>query len=159
MIAALDTQLWHPRVRALYEYWRSIHPGPGRLPGRAAVDPMAIPQLLPYIMLLDVVGQPPRFRYRLIGTRMVDALGTDFTGRWLDEAHVRPDGSLPVFPSYVRVATQGLHDWRRGAPHFAGYLDRCTELERIFLPLATDGKTVDMILAINVFFDVVGAEI
>ncbi len=159
MIAALDTQLWHPRVRALYEYWRSIHPGPGRLPGRAAVDPMAIPRLLPYIMLLDVVGQPPRFRYRLIGTRMVDALGTDFTGRWLDEAHVRPDGSLPVFPSYVRVATQGLHDWRRGAPHFAGYLDRCTELERIFLPLATDGKTVDMILAINVFFDVVGAEI
>jgi hypothetical protein len=159
MIAALDTQLWHPKVRALFEYWRSIAPGPGQLPGRAALDPLAIAPLLPNVMLIDVVGQPPRFRYRLIGTRMVDALGRDLTGQWLDEAHRRPDGSQPVFPSYMRVATEGLHDWRRGAPHFAGYIDRCRELERVFLPLAADGRNVDMILAINVFFDVVGEEI
>lgn len=86
MIATLDIQLWHPKVRALFEYWRSIHPGPGKLPGRAAFEPLAIVSLLPHIMLIDVVGQPPRFRYRLIGTRMVDALAGDFTGQWLDEA-------------------------------------------------------------------------
>ncbi len=159
MIATLDIQLWHPKVRALFEYWRSIHPGPGQLPGRAAFDPLAIHQLLPHVMLLDVVGAPSRFRYRLIGTRMVDALGADLTGRWLDEAHRHPDGTLPTFPSYVRVATQGLYDWRRGTPHFAGYLDRCAELERVFLPLAADGRTVDIILAINVFFDAAGEEI
>lgn len=159
MMVGPDTQRWNAKVRTLFEYWRSIHPAPDRLPGRAAFDPLAVHELLPRIMLLDVVGTPPRFRYRLIGTRMVDALGADFTGRWLDEAHWRPDGTPPVFPSYERVATEGVHDWRRGAPHFAGYIDRCAELERVFLPLAADGSAVDMILAINVFFDAEGEEI
>ena len=159
MIASPDTRLWHPKVRGLFDYWRSIHPGPEKLPGRAEFEPLAVAPLLPHIMLIDVVGQPIRFRYRLIGTRMVDALGGDFTGRWLDEVHRRPDGTAPVFPSYMRVATEGLYDWRRGAPHFAGYLDHCTELERVFLPLAADGRNVDIILALNVFFDPVGEEL
>lgn len=159
MIATLDVQRWHPKVRALFEYWRSIHPGPDRLPARAAFEPLAIAPLLPHVMLIDVAGRPPRFRYRLIGTRMVDALGGDFTGQWLDEVHRRPDGTPPLFPSYLRVATEGLHDWRRGTPHFAGYLDRCAELERVFLPLAADGQNVDIIVAINVFFDAAGEEI
>lgn len=154
-----DTRFWHPKVRRLFEYWRSIHPAPGVLPGRAVFDPLAIPSLLPRLILIDVVGRPPRFRYRLIGTRMVDALDGDFTGRWLDEAHAKPGGGTPVFPSYVQVATGGRPDWRRGAPHFTGYIDRCTELERVFLPLAADGKIVDMILAIYAFFDATGAEI
>ena len=57
------------------------------------------------------------------------------------------------------VAAEGLYDWRRGAPHFAGYLDRCIELERVFLPLAADGRNVDIILVLNVFFDAVGEEL
>jgi hypothetical protein len=159
MVEAPDTRLWHPRVRKLFEYWRSLHRASGRLPGRAAFDPLAIPALLPYLTLIDVVGRPPRFRYRLIGTRMVDALNGDFTGQWLDEVHARPDGSKPVFPSYTAVAMEGRPDWRRGPPHFAGFIDRCTELERVFLPLASDGETVDIIITINVFFDAVGTEI
>jgi len=154
-----DTRRWHPKVRGLFEYWRSIHPDSGALPGRAAFDPLAVPSLLPHLILIDVVGRPPRFRYRLIGTRMVDALQGDHTGRWLDEAHDRPGTGVPVFPSYEQVVREARPDWRRGAPHFAGYVDRCTELERIFLPLAADGRHVDMILAIYAFYDAGGAEL
>ena len=153
------TRLWHPRVRQLYEYWLSLHPASGRLPGRAAFEPLAIPALLPHLTLIDVVGHPPRFRYRLIGTRMVDAFNGDFTGQWLDEVHRRPDGRSPVFPSYNAVAVERRADWRRGPPHFASFIDRCTELERVFVPLAADGETVDIIITINAFFDATGSEI
>lgn len=154
-----DTRRWHPKVHGLFEYWHSIRPDSASLPGRAHFEPLAIPALLPRLILLDVVGRPARFRYRLIGTRMVDALADDFTGRWLDEAHAKPGGDTPVFPSYEQVVRDGRFDWRRGAPHFAGYIDRCTELERIFLPLAADGRTVDMILVTYAFFDATGKEI
>lgn len=154
-----DTRLWHPRVRQLFDYWRSLHSATGGLPGRAAFEPLAIPALLPHLTLIDVVGSPPRFRYRLIGTRMVDALNGDFTGQWLDEVHRRSDGSAPVFPSYNSVVAERRADWRRGSPHFASFIDRCTELERVFLPLAADGETVDIIITINAFFDATGAEI
>ena len=140
-------------------YWLSIHPADGRLPGRPALDPLAIAPVLPHVMLIDVEGRPPRFRYRLIGTRMVYALGDDFTGQRLDEAHRKPGSPPPQFPSYVSVAVSGQPEWRRGPPHFASYIDRCKELERIFLPLAANGRTVDMVLTTSLFFDPSGREI
>ena len=149
---------WHPKVRQLYDYWTSIHPASGRLPGRAHFDPMRVPRLLPHLVLVDVEGRPPRFRYRLIGTRMVEALGANFTGQWLDEAHASDDGS-PKFPRYSGVVTSGVPDWRRGKPLFASYIEKCTELERLFLPLAANGADIDMILTVTVFFDVDGREL
>jgi len=150
---------WHPKIRAVHDYWLSIRPVDGGLPGRAAFDPLRIVPILPHVMLLDVEGRPPRFRYRLIGTRMVDALGSDLTGKWLHQAHAKPEAPAPQFPSYTAVAVNGGPEWRRGAPHFASYIDRCKELERIFLPLAADGGTVDMILTASLFFDAEGREI
>ncbi len=157
-MTAADVSSWHPRVRALYEYWLSIHPKEGGLPARRAFDPMAIPQLLPHVMLLGVSGRPPRFSYRVIGTRMVLALGGDFTGRWLDEVHAQ-QGQKPQFPAYERVALEAKPEWRRGPPHFASYIEKCTQMERVFLPLADNGKDVDMILTIAVFFDLHGREL
>jgi hypothetical protein len=158
-MGAADGALRHAKIRALHDYWISIHPSKDRVPGRRNFDPMAVPTLLPNMMLLDVAGRPPRFRYRLVGTRMVEALGRDLTGQWLDEAHAHQDGTKPQFPSYERVAIEGRPEWRRGRPHFAGYIDRCTEMERIFLPLSSDGAAVDMLLTIAVFFDVTGREL
>lgn len=149
---------WHPKVRSLYDHWLSIHPGGGKLPSRRDFDPMAVPQLLPHILLLDAEGRPPRFRYRVIGTRMVDALGGDLTGQWLDEAHRRGD-QVPQFPGYAQVVTERAPQWRRGPPHFASYIDKCTGMERVFLPLASNGEDVDMLLIIAVFFDRDGREL
>ncbi len=149
---------WHPKVRELYEYWLKLHPAPEQLPGRTAFDPMRVAHLLAHVMLLDVEGRPPRYRYRVVGTRMVDALGGDLTGQWLDKAHAHGD-KPPRFPAYDKVVLDGMPQWRRGKPHFASYIDKCSEMERIFLPLAANGKEVDMILAIAVFFDRAGNEL
>jgi hypothetical protein len=157
-MAVANLSSWHPKIRALYDHWLSIHPGGGALPGRRDFDPMAVPLLLPHILLLDVEGKPPRFRYRVIGTRMVDALGRDLTGQWLDEAH-ESEGYRPEFPGYERVVNEREPQWRRGPPHFASYIDKCTGMERVFLPLASNGRDVDMILIIAVFFDREGREL
>ena len=56
-----------------------------RLPGRADFDPREMPGLLPHITLFDVERAPIRFRIRLVGTAIVDAMGLDTTGMYLDE--------------------------------------------------------------------------
>jgi len=49
------------------------------------MDPVEItPRLLPWMMLLDVEHAPRRFRYRLIGTRLVEVMDRDLTGHYLD---------------------------------------------------------------------------
>ena len=59
----------HPKIAMLHRYWRDVAP-PGMLPGRQHIDPVDIPKLLANIWLLDVVGEPVRFRFRLIGDAM-----------------------------------------------------------------------------------------
>src|SRR5579859_1220842 len=83
-----DRSAWHPMVRRFYEYWLSIAP-PGRLPGRQHVRPEDIVPLLSRLWMVDVFRDPLRFRYRLVGTNVVNAIGCELTGRWLEE--VQPE--------------------------------------------------------------------
>ncbi len=70
-------------LMAALEYWQSSRSG-AATPRCDAIDPLRIPRLvLPHVILVDVLGG--RFRYRLVGTRMVEQWGEDFTGRYLDE--------------------------------------------------------------------------
>jgi hypothetical protein len=155
----LETDGWSPRIRALYDYWRAIQPSPGRLPGRRHFDPMAVPKLLPNIWLLDVLSDPLRFRYRLVGTYMVTAFGRDVTGLWFHEIYPQFGPGHPTYEDYKRLATERAVLWRRGRPIFALHIERCVALERIVLPLADDGATVDMGLGMSVHYRSDGTEI
>ncbi|MBV8492052.1 MAG: PAS domain-containing protein, partial [Alphaproteobacteria bacterium] len=77
-----DRSSWHPLVRALYDYWRSVSP-PDRLPGRQHIAPEAVPALWSRLWMLDVYRDPLRYRYRLCGTEVVRSLGREMTGQWL----------------------------------------------------------------------------
>jgi len=140
---------WHPKVAQFFLYWRRIHPAVG-LPGRQHFDPLAIHPLLPGVWLLDIQRQPFRLRYRLIGTEAVEAVGTEVTGQWMDEAH----GAVAQLPGYLdryrAVVEQTLPSWRRGAPRLWTHKKYAT-LENILVPLASDGSTVDMLAALTVF--------
>jgi hypothetical protein len=143
----------HPKVRAIFEYWQSVHPKGGGLPGRKNIDPVDIPQLLSNVWLIDVKRDPYRFRFRLVGTQVVDYVGKDNTGRWFDD--LLPDFDPGVF---IDVVETGKPSWSRGRSKMRPEKDYY-ELERVRLPLATDGKTVDMILSLTIFFDSEGNEI
>src|SRR5436190_8237553 len=74
------------RIAEAIAYWRRIRPDAGQLPGRQHFDPLEIPRLLPFLGLADVIYTPaPRFRVRLIGTRLVDIFGGGVVGNYLDE--------------------------------------------------------------------------
>lgn len=135
---------YHPDIGELVAYWRRIHPAAG-LPGRRHFDPADIPALLPHIWLMDVFRAPWRFRIRLVGTAVVAFSGRDTTGRWCDEA-------FPGFEqseAYIHIVECA----ERGVPTF------CTARllvkndhrlsQRVHLPLAADGRTVDVILSLT----------
>jgi len=149
-ISARDPDGWHPLIRQLHDHWRGMAPSAASLPGRKHLDPLEIPNLLPWLWLVDVVRQPAlRFRYRLLGSRHQQPMGGDFTGRWMDEVHENFVASRGI-RDYEAVA-QGETSWRRGAPIF--HTDQeFLIIERLMLPLADDGRTVDMIMAITLYF-------
>ncbi len=68
----------------LRDYWRTLR-GRKTMPGRHDIDPVDIPTLLSKIALVDVFYHPLRFRYRLVGTSIVQLAERDATGDWLDE--------------------------------------------------------------------------
>jgi len=137
------------RLCQLYDYWRSIAPGEGHLPGRQHFDPLHVPALLPWVWLLDVHRHPLRFRYRVTGTEHRRVSGRDATGCWMHELH--PDfESFPSYPEFVALAERGEISYRKGQPMFP-LSDEVREMERLMVPMARNGRDVDMLLAITVY--------
>ena len=135
-------------LRELLACWIRIHPG-DRLPARAAFDPLDVPGILPHLVLTDVVRDPYRFRVRVMGTAVVAAMGSDFTGKYLDE--VFPDAGEQLLVRHrIEVAESGLPSYRYGKSSTPFRLDFAA-LERVFLPLASDGSEVDVILSAVVY--------
>src|SRR5262249_15539068 len=130
-----------------FAYWRAKAP-PGRLPGRQHIDPLDIPRLLRHIAMFDVVhgGSALRFRFRLMGTGVVQLMGDDYTGRWVGET-MAPDDHLKLHAACAQVGVGQPHYWERLLPfpnrEFVGH-------RRLALPLAGDGSTVDMIIGCHI---------
>jgi hypothetical protein len=156
-LAALDAiaaQKVHPKIARMLDYCRSIVP-PDRLPGRAQFDPIDVPALLPNVWLLE--RQPgPRFRYRLMGTRVAAAFQGDLTGRYIGEVH-SPAAAAAMLAYLTGVAESRLPHFRIGSPT-AWPIANFLTLERLYMPLAHDGATVDMILGFTVFLKKDGSE-
>ncbi len=146
-----DTAGWNPRLAALYAHWRRIRPAPDLLPGRRHFDPIDVPGALASIWLLDVQREPLRFRYRLIGSNVVRMIGGDFTGQWFDEARPALGKVMPKLVRYRLMVETGRATWRRGAPLLA--LDPYWKsTENVIMPLAADGRSVDMLMCGSVYY-------
>jgi hypothetical protein len=143
----LPTAATDPRLRDFFAYWRAKAPS-GRLPGRQHIDPLDIPRLLRHIAMFDVVhaANVTRFRFRLMGTGVVQLMGDDYTGRWVDET-MAPDDYLKLHAAFAQVCAGQPHYWERLLPfpnrEFVGH-------RRLALPLASDGSTVDMIIGCHI---------
>lgn len=140
----------HAKVRLILQYWQDAFPG-ALLPGRQNIDPVQLKSLLGNIWLVDVQRNPLRFRYRVVGTRIVAYLGQDATGQWMDEVipHFRNTNTAQ---DLAIVADKGIPRWRRGTPSVRRDLYYKT-VEQVSLPLASDGVHVDMIISLTLFLD------
>ena len=148
---------WHPLVRRLYDYWRLLAP-PGRLPGRQDLVPEDIAPLWSRAWMLDVFRDPLRYRYRLCGTEMVRSLGREVTGEWLDEVHPALIANPQSRERYRFMAETGCPTWRRGPPLWTRDA-KPHMIETCIVPFASDGYTVDKMLAVSVLFDGAGRPI
>jgi hypothetical protein len=145
----------HPALLALFEFWQSLPRDRGTLPQRAAIDPSRIPRMaLPSTMLLDVLQQemtPPtvRLRFRLVGTEVVELRDgmkpRDPTGRDLKEVEFREgvEGPIRFYTTVAIEGRPGLQSLPYGLrhPRFRGIY------HRLAMPLAEDGRRVNMLLA------------
>jgi hypothetical protein len=129
----------------LFAYWASLRAA-GRLPARCDIDPARFKRHLPTISLIDVVRDPLNFRIRLAGTGLYAVYGREITGRALDEVYAGSAldywrGELAQLVRERRPAV-GAHNlaWR-GASHLS--------ILWLRLPLATNGRDVDMILGFD----------
>lgn len=109
-----------PELVALWRYWRGKLGGRAVLP-RAEVAPHEIPALLPILTLTERLPDG-RLRYRLAGSKVVEAYGFEASGKFLDEflspdrmkvAHHHIGTALtrarPVFSQTLYLSPGGLH--------------------------------------------------
>jgi len=132
------------RLNALFDYWKAIR-GERSCPALADLDPAKIPRLLPVLYLIDVLADPRRFRYRLIGTELAVFTGRDSTGRMVDEALYEPAVLDRVLSGMNHVADTGTALLSIGSSYWVARKE-WARVALLLLPLAADGRMVDMIL-------------
>lgn len=127
-------------IQDIFQYWLDMKGGKP-MPSRANLHPEDIPELLPHLALIDVESETKRYKYRLMGSETVRALGTDPTGRYLDEV-----------PKIERLLKKN-YDWlvRERRPYFV--YDKLKWSEKSFmdyyalgLPLSQNGVDVDILM-------------
>jgi hypothetical protein len=120
----------HPNLLRLYDYWAERRRGRS-FPSRQDIDPLEFKFARGNVTLIDVLYDPLRFRFRLVGSLMAQRMGFDFTGRMVDEVE---DASYrdSIIKSYREIVEN-----RR--PNR--------------LPLAADGETINMLLLCPQYFE------
>jgi len=135
------------RLAAIYLYWDGKRRG-RLMPSRADIDPLELKPYLSQLVLLDVEGVPPRFRYRLVGTEVTRVRRglerSDPTGKFVDEV-THHQGTTAVLAHYQRVVAE-----RRPSTDAGTYTPTperpWVRFSRLVLPLSPDDVTVNMLL-------------
>jgi hypothetical protein len=126
----------------MFAYWASLRRG-ASLPGRCDLQPAGIKRLLPTVSLIDVQTGPRDYHLRLAGTGLYSVYGREITGKSLTDVYnsAAADYWRKELDRVVdeRRPGVGVHSlaWR-GASHLS--------ILWLRLPLASNGRDVDMIL-------------
>lgn len=115
------------------------------MPARSDLDPIDIPRLLPYTMLINVTVDPIDFSYRLVGSEISQRSAGEYTGiRLVDLPHQRPPSQIwdlfataaqergPLCALIPRVGAMGKGDG----------------VQILVMPLSRDGQQVDMLFGL-----------
>ncbi len=109
-----------------------------------------MPDLLPWLTLIDVVRERERLRLRcrLVGTGVAARFGRDITGLYAEEAYSE------AYLAQVLDVYGAIIESRR--PHLSRHRipiegREQVEYDRLILPLAEDGDTVDMFFSCFAF--------
>jgi len=123
----------HDRVRA---YWAGLRRGENAIPFWDDVKLASLDKLADDAMLLDVFGNPARFRLAIVGKNIEAAYGRPIDGKFLDELDLRPP--------FDKLAAQCRTAVERRTPTY--FHSEAYRYSRLVLPLWGEGR-VSMLLA------------
>lgn len=153
--AIRPARLTERSLTAAFAYWDRLR-GDRDVPARAAVDPIDIPPgLLPNLMLTDVIqeGGRPRYRYRVVGSRIAELAGRDPTWEFVDETLPAAHG----YRDYILALYDAIFAWRAPVYSHSSYVTSDPthpperEAQRLMLPLAEPDGPVSHVLSVQVF--------
>jgi len=133
-------EITSPLLLQLLALWESKRTHE-RIPARADLDPVELKFILGRLLILDVLPGP-RFRFRLHGSKLTEVAGYDMTGRFVDD--------LP-HPENRRTLVARCKALLRSGEPMSVTLERPVDgrrfsYEALWLPLASDGIEVDMLM-------------
>jgi hypothetical protein len=141
-------QITSLRVEGLHRYWQSKRRD-GALPTRAAIDPIEIPRLLPYLVIAEIEASPLRVRYRLVGTQVAEDNGSDFTNRYLEDCNFAVEPLLQeCYRRLVetRAPVFAYYEWHK--EEWQGAKGAIGANETGFFPLSSDGANIDLAISL-----------
>jgi len=104
------------------------------MPSRVDIDPAQIKEVLPFMVLNDVVpGNTERYRYRLVGTKLVEYYGFNPMEKYFDEvaSGVYYDEVMETFRR-IRINKKPEFD------HLQDIFPYLEHYQRLILPLSED---------------------
>ncbi|MHA1537085.1 MAG: PAS domain-containing protein [Alphaproteobacteria bacterium] len=133
---------------SVHGYWRGCA-GANPMPARRDIDPVIdLGSLVENLILIDVERDPLRFRFRLVGTVVVELVGADMTGMYLDEA-VETEEQIALIQTdceaIVNLGQAMVSQVRFPFGNARGNID----YECLLMPLSDDAKNVNMILGVS----------
>ena len=147
-----------PPIRRIWDYWNSRR-GDRPLPGRHDIDPLNIPRdLLPGILLTEVLREPPWLRYSLVGTAQVALRGRDPTGQPVDGNYLGAHQGLPgdnVILNYrivieKKTVVYVYNPLPGPAPGGSSLTQRIVRGNgTVLMPLSNDGDSVDTVFCFS----------
>jgi hypothetical protein len=130
----------------VFDYWDERRAGMP-FPSRRTIDPLELGFALGNLVLIDVQREPLRFRYRLVGTWVVEKWGYDMTGKFVDELP-DPQRLALVLEKYHQVVETGQPLCIRGRRIMD---ERPWAYESVMMPLG-DADEVTMLLICVEYF-------
>ena len=135
----------------VFAYWNGKRKA-AQLPCRDDINPADITDLLPHVGLIDVLGKAENFRYRLIGTYMVDMFGRDFTGTTLGDQFKHGSYGRFLHTYYADAVQSRAPVFCESVFHYRGSSD--LRIRRLVLPLraAADSQDITFLFFANSFY-------
>ena len=140
MTTSFRGRIAHPTLQSFYDYWLARRSAGGFM-RRDDFDPTAVPRLLKHLILSDVgpvdAGDGPAIRYRVVGTEIVAAHGSDYTGKTIEEL---TSGSTLDYTRtlYGTVIERAVPVYSEGRFRWAQKEHRWTK--RLHLPMSRGGR-------------------
>lgn len=137
----------NPHLVRLRELWQA-RAGAARFPSAGTIGPAELKAVLPDVHIYTVSQEQPRYRLRLIGTRMTEHMGRNLTGRAVDDIPSEAlRRALTGILGAVEIAQTTLHLMAPRAIALPNGDHKA--LESLWMPCADDGETIDRVIAVS----------